>query len=169
MIYQWFVGSVAFLLLMGCVAAYSHRSRALRWVVVVVAVTVMPAGYFGAMDMLSRPKPANKEHFSYHIQKAQVRWYKAVAGKGLYVVLSNPIWDEPRYYAYPWNEETKELIKQLQDTWESAGRYGAPVFMFNPFEPSLNEEDPIFDHPSPPPRLPPKDLLNKPQPKKYEA
>lgn len=167
MIYAIFGGAVAVLVMLGLASAWAQRRRWLRWALVALAVAAIPAAYVGALDLLSRPKPASHELLLYRTSKAEVKGYHAIAGVGLYLLLYAPEWPEPRYFSYPWNEETRQMIKQLQDAWASAQRHGEPVFMYDPFEPSLETEKPIFDHPPPQLRLPPKQ--EPPRPKKYEV
>ena len=174
MIYQWFIAATALLVVLGFCSAVAQRSRAMRWALVLLSLVVIPAAYMGELDLLSRPKPESKEYLLYRTHKARVQGFKAVAGVGLYLWLVNEKeWGPaPRAFSYPWNKETRQMIRQLQEAWQQAQQQGTAVFMYNPFEPSLNKEKPVFRHPPPPPRLPPKDMFRqheKPQPKKYQT
>ncbi len=169
MIYTLYVGATLILLTLGFTVAWARRGRWIRWGVIAATLVAMPAAYLGALDMLSRPKPEGKEFLLYRTQKAEVKGHHAIAGKGLYLLLYADDWPEPRYFSYPWNKQTREIIKQLQDASESAKRHGQPLFMYNPFEPSLENEEPIFEHPPPMPKPPPKDMYREKPPKKYRV
>lgn len=171
MIYDWITGSAALLLLLGLVVAWSWRTRPFRWFIMIVAVASIPLWYYATLDLLSRPKPRTKELMFYDIKQAEVRGFHIIPGVGIYLLLNTSEWSEPRYYSYEWNEETKEMARQLQEAWESAQQGGVPLTMLNPFEFSWNKKEPIFRHPPPPPTLPPKDLMfpGKPKPKEYSA
>lgn len=167
MYYPWLLGTAIAVLTLGLIVAWSRRNRWLRWAVVVTAVSVMPAAYFTANDLLSRPKPMQRELVWAHVQKAEVKGFHAVAGVGLYMLLKFKELEEPRYYFYEWSEDTREMIRQLQDAWESAQKNGMPLFMLKPFERSIAPDKPIFQHPDPPTAPTPKPSV--PQPKQFSA
>lgn len=171
MTYYLFLGATSLVLLLALVAAWSRRTRWVRWLTIVIAIWVLPLSWLGLNDLLSRPKPVDKEWLYYNAKVAQVLGYYAEAGGGLWVMLKGKDWPEPREYFYPWNENTRKMIQELQEAWEKGNQRGVPTLMFNPFQPSWEKDNPIFRHPPPMPRQAPKfppDAFT-PKPREYSA
>lgn len=168
MYYYPFTIAAILMLALSFAVIWAWRNRWVRWAIFASLLCAVPITYYTSIDLLSRPKEVGKEFLYYYTAEAEVKGYYAEAGKGLYLLLWSIDWDGPRHYSYPWDENTMELARQLQIIWEEAQRFGVPVLMDRPFNPSVTDgSKPVFRHPAPPKPLPRKDSV-QPQKKQFK-
>lgn len=141
------------------IAIWSPRSLGPKAGALACAGLLMPVGYAGLSDLLSRPKPVSLEWWLDRAEEATVLGSQMQEGKGLYLWLQVVGEPEPRAYRLPWDQRTAQ---QLQTALDEAQRNGTQARMRSPFEPTLDTREPKFYAP-PQPALPPKDLAEPPQ------
>ena len=113
-----------------------------------VLITIV---YGGAVDLLGRPKPLRLEWRD--AADAQVLGAMPVENEAIYVWLMIPGAAEPCAYVLPWS---LQAAQQLQQAMSQAEADGTGVRMTMPFEPSLDDREPMF-YAMPQPAMPPKD------------
>ncbi len=148
MMYPYFI-LVAVLILLCALAAWSRRERWIRWIIVIIGISLVAGAYPAMIDLLSRPKDVTEEWFQREASEAKVMGVFIDEGTALYLYLMLPGLDEPRSYRFPWSEETRKLAQSLQDALDSKeGQENGVVIPF-PFKPSLEREKPLTAHPMP--------------------
>jgi hypothetical protein len=147
------ISAVIFALLLGAFiflilprAGLARRTLSVGIFVVLIAVV-----YGGAIELLGRPKPLRLEWRD--AADAQVLSAVPVENEAIYVWLVTPDSSEPRAYVLPWSVQAAQ---QLQDAMSQAQADGTAVRMTMPFEPSLDDREPMF-YAMPQPAMPPKD------------
>lgn len=140
------------------IAIRSPRRLAPKLGALAAAAALMPLGYAGLAELLSRPKPVSLEWAQRATAQARVLGAKAVEGEAIFLFLELPGVGEPRAYRLPWR---RELAEQLQRAQRQAEERGAGVVMELPFdgkryEASLDDREPVF-HAPPPQALPDKE------------
>ena len=142
----------AFLAILAAILAnIAFWGRQRVWVkfgALVVVAILLPSGYFGLSEMLSRPKPIALELARTELAEANVLGAHMEENKAIYLWLSLPDLGEPRAYALPWDQQ---LAKQLRGAQRESEETGAPVRMRRPFESSLDEREQRFYAAPPPP------------------
>jgi hypothetical protein len=81
-----------------------------------------------------------------------------VEHEAIYLWLVMPDSLEPRAYVLPWS---MQAAQQLQEAMSQAEADGTAVRMTMPFEPSLDDREPMF-YALPQPAMPPKDYRGAP-------
>lgn len=132
------------------IAFWSPRRVWVKFGALAVTAILLPAGYFGLMEMLSRPKPISLELARKDLAEAAVLGSHMKENEAIYLWLALPDTEEPRAYALPWNQQ---LARQLRGAEREANETGAPVRMRRPFESSLDDREQRFyaAPPAPPP------------------
>jgi hypothetical protein len=136
----------AFIFLILPRAGFARRTLSVGIFVLLIALV-----YGGAIELLGRPKPLQLEWRS--AADAQVVSAVPVENRAIYVWLLLPDSSEPCAYVLPWSLQTAQ---RLQDAMSQAEADGTAVRMTMPFEPSLDDREPMF-YAMPQPALPPKD------------
>jgi hypothetical protein len=143
-LFAFLLGAFVFLILPR--AGLARRTLSVGIFVVLIAVV-----YGGCIELLGRPKPLRLEWRD--ATDAQVVSAVPVENKAIYVWLVMPDASEPCAYVLPWS---LQAAQQLQDAMSKAEADGTGVRMALPFEPSLDEREPMF-YAMPQPAMPPKD------------
>lgn len=138
--------------ILASVALWAPRRVSVKIGVLGVIAVFLPAGYFGLVEMLSRPKPAGLELARINLAEATVLGSRMEEDKAIYLWLGMPGVEEPRAYVLPWDEN---LARQLQGAERESKDSGAPVRMRKPFESSMDGREKVF-HAAPPPPPPEK-------------
>jgi hypothetical protein len=141
----------AFIFLILPRAAAARRALSVGLFLVLIAIV-----YGGAVELLGRPKPLRLEWRD--AADAQVLGAVPVENEAIYVWLVTPDSAEPRAYVLPWSVQAAQ---QLQDAMGQAEAEGTAVRMTLPFEPSLEDREPMF-YALPQPAMPPKDYERSP-------
>lgn len=119
------------------------------FILVITFLTITFTAYITYYDTLSKPKDATFEMFR-NDKEVKVIAYAINQGVALYVLLSLDNLSEPRYYKYPWNEQTEKMAKALVEGKENEQR----MMISKPFEKSLSKER--VAHPEPQKAMPDK-------------
>jgi hypothetical protein len=127
---------------------WSPRKLGVKLIALTLAVLALPAAYASFTELLSRPKPLHLEWDQRALAGATVLSAQLQEGEHIYLWLALPDLEQPRAYALPWNEE---LAKQLHRAQQQAEREGSNVRMRQPFENSLDPDEPLFYAPPQPP------------------
>lgn len=138
------LGTFVFLILPR--AALARRALSVGIFVLLIAVV-----YGGSIELLGRPKPLRLEWRE--AADAQVVSAVPIENEAIYVWLIMPASSEPIAYVLPWSVQ---VAQQLQEAMSQAEADGTAVRMAMPFEPSLDEREPMF-YAMPQPSMPPKD------------
>jgi hypothetical protein len=77
-----------------------------------VLIILLPIAYF---ETLSRPKYAHNEIIHKNLEEAVVEGFAYDEGIALYLLLELPDVVEPRYYRFPWTNDTMKKIEQLEE------------------------------------------------------
>jgi hypothetical protein len=143
------ISAILFALLLGAFvflilprAGLARRTLSVGIFVVLIAVV-----YGGCIELLGRPKPLRLEWRD--AADAQV----VVENEAIYVWLIMPDSSEPCAYVLPWS---LQAAQQLQEAMSQAEADGTTVRMTMPFEPSLDDREPMF-YAMPQPAMPAKD------------
>jgi hypothetical protein len=161
-----FAATVALAGLLTLISIWTPRRLAVKGTALASGVLLLPLAYASLVDLLSRPKPIDLEWWQAHAQEATVLGSQMQEGQGIYVWLQLPDVREPRGYVLPWNRTTAEQLQQAQRQAEQQPGGGGSVRMRLPFEPSLDDREPMF-YAQPQPAPPPKDMTSPP-PKYYQ-
>jgi hypothetical protein len=115
---------------------WSRRRPRWRFVAAGLLVAVLSLGYFGLVDLLSRPKPLRLELAGLN----DARVISAVLREDEAIYLWLNVDDVPRFFTMPWD---KKLALELQRTMREARRSGADVALRNQAEreAEVNEDD----------------------------
>ena len=135
------------------IALWSPRRVWVKFGALAVVAILLPSGYLGLTEMLSRPKPIALELAQTELAEAAVLGTHLEENKAIYLWLALPDVGEPRAYALPWDEQ---LARQLRGAQRDSEENGAPVRMRRPFESSLDEREQRF-YAAPPPPAPEKE------------
>ena len=130
------------------IAFWSPRRVWVKFGALAVIAVLLPSGYIGLTEMLSRPKPISLELARTELAEAAVLGSHMEENKAIYLWLALPDVGEPRAYALPWNQK---LARQLRGAEREANDTGAPVRMRRPFERSLDDREQRFYAAPPPP------------------
>jgi len=152
------ISAILFALLLGAFVflILPRVGLARRILSVGVFIVLIAVVYGGGIELLSRPKPLRLEWRD--AAEAQVLGALPVENEAIYVWLVMPDSPEPRAYALPWSVQAAQ---QLQDAQSEASVNGTGVQMTRPFEPSLDDREPMF-YAMPQPAMPPKDQQGGP-------
>lgn len=148
-LFALFLGLAA---LLAAVAIWAPRKAWVRAGAVAATALFIPAAYASLGELLSRPKPVELEWRHRDLGEATVLSSIMREGDAIYLWLQLPGEEQPRAYALPWDDS---LARELHEAQQEAEGAGTPLRVRLPFEPSLNEEQPMF-HTPPQPPLPPK-------------
>jgi hypothetical protein len=141
----------AFIFLILPRAGLARRMLSVGLFLVLIAIV-----YGGAVELLGRPKPLRLEWRD--AAEAQVLSALPVENEAIYLWLVMPEASEPCAYVLPWSVEAAQ---QLQQAMSEAEANGTGVRMTLPFEPSLDDSEPMF-YALPQPAMPPKDYEGTP-------
>jgi hypothetical protein len=103
---------------------------------------VVISAYITYYDTLSRPKESTFELMRKD-NNVDVIAYSIDPGVALYVLLSLENIKEPRYYKYPWSEQTQKMAKALVEGEEQKEK----MKIHKPFEKSLSQERKVYSDP----------------------
>jgi hypothetical protein len=157
---QLFVATAAVAGLLTLISLWTPRRLAVKCTALATGVLLLPLSYASLVDLLSRPKPISMEWWRAHAKEATVLGSKMQEGEGIYLWLQLPDVAEPRGYVLPWNRTTAEQLQQAER--EAAQQQGGgSVQMRLPYEPSLDDRQPMF-YAQPQPAPPPKDTTSPP-------
>jgi hypothetical protein len=152
------VSAIVFALLLGAFiflilprAGLARRTLSVAIFIVLIAVV-----YGGAIELLGRPKPVRLEWRN--AADAEVLSAVPVEHEAIYLWLVMPDSLEPRAYVLPWS---MQAAQQLQEAMSQAEADGTAVRMTMPFEPSLDDREPMF-YALPQPAMSPKDYRGAP-------
>ena len=143
--------------LLSAIAIWSPRRTFIRTLSVILVALLVPLGYLGVTELLSRPKPMEHEWFKRHVDEATILGVSVNEGQAIYLWLRIEDSFEPRYYVLPWR---RQLAEKLQNLIDEAMQEQAVVKLKNPFSRksfdnlgsmSIN----IIRPPSPPMKPPP--------------
>lgn len=142
--------------LAAALAGIGIRATGKVWVkasALALAALFMPLAYGSLVDLLGKPKPAGMEWDLGRVGEATVLGAKLSEDKAIFLWLDITGMPEPRYYVLPWD---RRMAEELQAAIRQAEANGTGVRVRLPFEPSLDDSEPMFYAP-PQPALPPKD------------
>jgi hypothetical protein len=150
--------AIVFALLLGAFVflILPRAGLARRTLSVGVFLVLIGIVYGGAVELLGRPKPLRLEWRD--AAHAQVLSALPVESKAIYLWLVMPGAAEPSAYVLPWS---LQAAQQLQEAMSQAEADGTGVRMTLPFEPSLDDREPMF-YALPQPAMPPKDYEGGP-------
>ncbi len=151
---------IIFLGLFGLLALLSSSNRYVQGILVAAFLMLSVNTYFAYFDILSRPKDVDLE-FLRNDESVKVRAFDIVPGEALYVLIQLNGIKEPRYYRFPWSEQTQKIAKALQEGNES----GQGMNIGKPFERSLSEQRMAYPDPQiqmPPKQAPETNILSNP-------
>lgn len=153
-----FAAAVALASALAAIGVGARRRLGLRLAALIAAALFMPAAYAAYSELLSKPKPVAHEWAYRHAEEAKVLASLVREGEGIYLWLQLDGVPEPRAYVLPWE---REQAVALQGALREAESNGTSLRMRLPFEPTLDEREPLFYAP-PQPALPPKDEQAEP-------
>ena len=148
-----FAARAALAAALGTIAVWAPRKLVAKLVALALFAALLPLGFAGWSDLLSRPKPVTLEWLYGKQDEATVLAGSFEEGRGIFVWLQIDGAEEPRAYSLPWSQEQAQ---QLQQAMRDAQSNGTGVRMRTPFEPTLDPREPRF-YATPQPALPPKD------------
>jgi hypothetical protein len=148
-VFALLLGAFIFLILPR--AGLARRTLSVGIFLVLIAIV-----YGGAVELLGRPKPLRLEWRD--AAEAEVLSALPVENKAIYLWLIMPEAPEPCAYVLPWS---LQAAQQLQQAMSQAEADGTGVRMTLPFDPSLDDSEPMF-HALPQPAMPPKDYEGGP-------
>lgn len=157
---QLFLAGLIVTALLAALVLDGSRPLVVKLGVLVLFVLWLPALWFGAGELLGRPKPVRLEWWRQNVAEAEVLASRLREGEGIWLWLALPDTVEPRAYRLPWDRGLAEALLEARRRAEAAGT-GVAVRL--PFQPSLDDREPMF-YPLPQPALPPKELLLPPPP-----
>ena len=149
------LGSLAGIL--ASVALWAPRRLWVKLGALGVTAVFLPGGYFGLLEMLSRPKPVDLEFAQVNLAEATVLGSAMEEDTAIYLWLGIPGIGEPRAYVLPWDEK---LARQLRGAERESEDTGVPVQMRKPFENSMDQREKVF-YAAPPPPPPEKTRPNE--------
>jgi hypothetical protein len=116
----FFVGFALLLGALAMIAVWSHRDWRAKLAACALLAAALPLGYFGHVELLSKPKPLALEIRDL----GQTEVIAAVLEEGTAIHLWLEIAGRPRYYDIPWNQVA---ALNLQAAMREAGRTGVGV------------------------------------------
>ena len=137
----FFVIAGALAALLAKITIWSPRRLWLKLTALGVTALFLPLSYLAFTDLLSRPKPVQVEWVQRSLEEAEVLAVQMREDQAIYLWLGLSGLAEPRAYAMPWSEQA---ARQLQAAQREAEAQGTAVQMRMPFEPSLDESEPLF-------------------------
>jgi hypothetical protein len=147
-----FAATIAVAALLAAIAIWAPRAPWVRLVALGVTVLYIPLGYLQLVELLARPKPATFEWLRRNAEQAQVLGASLDEGRAIYLWLRIDKDVEPRYYVFPWHQQTAE---KLEDLIDNAVRKGATIVMKRPFiKKFMKNEGDLNANIVPPPRPP---------------
>ncbi len=161
---ELFAATIALIGLLTLISLWTPRRLAVKGTALATGVLLLPLSYASLVDLLSRPKPIDLEWWQNHAQEATVLGSQLRENQGIYLWLQLAEVAEPRGYVLPWNRTTAEQLQAAEREAQQQG--GGRVHMRLPFEPSLEDREPMF-YAQPQPAPPPKDLTD-PAPQLYQ-
>jgi hypothetical protein len=162
---ELFTATATLIGLLTLISLWTPRRLAVKGTALATGVLLLPLSYASLVDLLSRPKPIDLEWWQKHAQEATVLGSELHEGQGIYLWLQLPDVAEPRGYVLPWSRTTAEQLQAAERQAEQQ-QGGGTVRMRLPFEPSLEDREPMF-YAQPQPAPPPKDLAD-PAPQIYQ-
>lgn len=156
---ELFTAMVALVGVLTLISLWTPRRLAVKGTALATGVLLLPLSYASLVDLLSRPKPIDLEWWQGHSEEATVLGSELREGQGIYLWLQLPAVAEPRGYVLPWNRNLAEQLQAAEQAAEQQG--GGKVQMRLPYEPSLEDREPMF-YAKPQPAPPPKDLTDPP-------
>jgi hypothetical protein len=160
---QLFALTAALAATLGLISIWAPRRLAIKGVALATVVLFLPLAYASLVDLLSRPKPVDLEWWLRDAAEATVLGSQVQENQGIHLWLQLANVPEPRAYVLPWNRATAQ---RLQEAQREAEQQGGELRMRLPFEPSLDDREPMF-YAQPQPALPPKDYA-EPPPQLYQ-
>lgn len=149
---------------LGTIAIWSPRAIGAKLLATLVFFSFVPLSYAALVELTSRPKRVSLEWWGRGETEATVIANVMVEGQAIYLWLERAGSRMPRAYELPWS---RELAEQLQSAAREAEGRGTGLGMRMPFEPSTDDDEPLF-YPMPQEALPEKDPANNPQAMRYE-
>jgi hypothetical protein len=160
---QLFAVTAALVATLGLISIWAPRRLAIKGTALATVVLFLPLAYASLIDLLSRPKPVDLEWWLRHAAEATVLGSQVQENQGIHLWLQLTDVPEPRGYVLPWN---RDMAERLQAAQREAEQQGGELRMRLPFEPSLEDREPMF-YAQPQPALPPKDSV-EPPPELYQ-
>lgn len=157
---QLFFGLASLVLALCLLVAWAKRGKVVRWALLTLGAGLTLVSYPTLVLVLSHPRDASEEWFKREVPSALVTGVYVDEGIALYLYLLLPGEREPGSYRFSWNDETRELAKDIQGSLESEEGANGVVIPF-PFMDSLEREAPLTAHPMPQPAPP---LKQSPKP-----
>ncbi len=155
---QIFAVAVASMTLLSLLVFRSPAPFARKLAALAILAVFLPAMWAGTAELLGRPKPVGLEWWRDGGSSATLLGSRIEEGRAIYLWLLLDGEPEPRSYALPWSRSLAEALLQAE---RQAEANGTGVMVRRPFEPSLDDREPMF-HALPQPALPPKDVLEPP-------
>ena len=151
-----YVCGAAGAIVLATIAVLAPRRFMVRVAAVGAAALLLASGYFGLVDLLSRPKPVRLAWVERGTEDATLLGSSFDEGKAIYLWLKLPNVDEPRAYNLPWDPAQAEALEQARRKANEKGNTGV-VRVRTPFgpPPSDDREQPMFYAPAqaaPPPK-----------------
>ena len=123
---------------------------------VVLFATYMGVSYFSLGQLLGQPKPVDILTWDRpDVEEARVLAQYFKRGEGIYLLLSYPGQEIPRYYEFPWNEEMMKALQKAKEAEVAEDIQG--ILLKYPFQPSLEDREFPEVHELPWPAPEPKD------------
>lgn len=112
---SFFFAAVLAAVLLATIAIWSPRRTVPRAAAVVLAVTLIPAGYVALTEILGRPKPVAHEWWSDQVTDAVLLGTTVDEGQAIYLWVQLQGETRPRYYELPWRRRVAERIQEATD------------------------------------------------------
>jgi hypothetical protein len=152
---EFYLGLVLLIGVFGWISVLYINNKIVSSVLAGLFMGVAVMSFLVYNETLGRPKAVTKE-FIRSDKKVKVLSHVIQPNVALYVLLQLEGINEPRYYVFPWSEDTQKMAQSLQD-----GQQGEQeMFMSYPFESSLETRREV--HPNPPMMEPPKQIEENP-------
>ena len=111
----FFFAAVLAAVLLATIAIWAPRRTVPRAAAVVLAVTLIPAGYVALTEILGRPKPVAHEWWSSQVTDAVLLGTTVDEGRAIYLWVQLDGETRPRYYELPWRRRVAERIQEATD------------------------------------------------------
>jgi len=126
----------------GLLGLFGFNNMVTKAILIVVFIIISLTSYLTYFDTLSRPKSVDVEYLR-DDNEVKVRAFSMEPGVALYVLVQLKDIVEPRYYKFPWNENTEKMAKALIEGEEKEQQ----MLIGKPFEKSLSEERIAYPEP----------------------
>lgn len=139
------------------ITIWAPRRLGVKICAVALASAFMPLTYTGLVELLSKPKPTALEWPMRDLTEADVIASTLKEGEAIYLWLQLTDIEEPRAYRLPWDDK---LARELYEAQQQSEKEGGALRMRRPFEPSLDESQPMFyaaPQAANPPKVPPEE------------